>query len=329
MRKPKYVALYLLLATGAAVQAAWAHPKNFMGVSTGIARSAIVGSDRAHYGTNRHLWAVNGGVRSYPLSADGRPSTIADSVLFGGLQSPISIGFDGAGFLYVTDSPYVKVYAPHAIGQTPPVRVINVAGSEWIAVDPAGYVYVTSGYGAIDVFAPGAGTSSLPINVIPVPPSQLFFTLTLDNQGHLYAADLTLNIFEYDDPIHEQIPDRTFQRSATLAWPIAFDTDDNRLYFRVQPPNFYPWTQGEYGALAPDFQPLPKRGNFWLFATDDCVAGGSNGTVENGLAVNRNYLMFSCDVIPGGLFVYHNDPGRQAQRVETIKGGPSGLILGP
>ena len=280
-----------------------------------------------------HLWAVSGGVRSYPLDPDGLPSTVADTILLGGLEEPFDLGFDGAGYLYVTDGQFgvreVKVYAPHSIGNAQPVRTIPVPQQpEWIAVDPTGYVYVTAAYQAIDVFAPGAGPSSQPINVIPVPPSQLFFGLRLDQLGHLYVTDYSRWLWEYDDPIHEQAPDHSFQRPAYFAWPITFDTDDNRVYFRVAPPDFNPWNDSDYAALGPDLQPLPQRGNLWIFSSKVCMGSSSPGGSEPGVAVNTNYLMFACND-SGQIFVYHNHPGRQEKPVEIIDAYAVGIIFGP
>ena len=299
-----------------------------------ILRAKHVDKSRETFG---RLYVAGGifsrsGIVAFPLNARGLPYTTPDFQLVGGLKSPSSLAFDGQGYMYVSDDAYVKVYAPGARGQDQPVRAINVNGPQWVAVDNAGYVYVVSGFTTIDVFAPGAGPSSQPINTITVGGNNFVFGLAASPGGTVYAAGFPYPIiYEYNDPVHEQTPDRTFTRPVPdFSWPIGFDATQNRLYFREGVYFYDPWYEGEYGATNPDFSPISpsERAAPFIFQSNDCVDQGSSGTVESGVAANANYLMYSCDAGAGGVLVYKNAPGRH-KLIERLNGYANGIVIGP
>ena len=294
--------------------------------------AAAARQPQAHH-AHGHLYVTSfyggtTGILRFPLDADGLPARQPDGML-SGLSEPLSVGFDGEGFMYVADSPQVKVYAPGATGNAHPVRVINLAGPEFLAVDAAGFVYVTSGYTTIDVFAPGVGPSSAPINTIPIN-NDIILDMSPDSAGELFAADDCNKIYLFKRPTYEQTPDITFP-GGCWATPIAVDLDQSLLYFR-QSGFGKPLSASEYRALNLDFTPVKKHTNDMTYNATDCWSGGSNGTPEDGLAVNKNYYMFSCDLPSGGVFVYRNVPGRQ-KMIEKLApsgmGAPAGIHLGP
>ena len=236
--------------------------------------------------------------------------------------------------MYVADGLFVKVYAPGASGDDPPVRSISVPDQpEWLAVDAAGYVYVTAGFKHIEVFAPGAGPSSPPVNTIVRPGSDFFMGVAVDASGTLYATGFARDVYVYNDPIHEAQPDRTFDRGRSAGGgPIAVDAEQNRFYYREYAALYDPWQAAAFGALNPGLTPIPgSRGDEWIFFSDKCYSRGSSGTMIAGLAINTNYLMFSC-AETSSVLVYNNLPGRQRKVLESLTATGFGLgemALGP
>ena len=281
-----------------------------------------------------HLYAVSdnngkGGVVAFPFDVNGLPGTSPSGTLAGGLVEPISLGFDGAGYMYVSDGS-VKVYAPGASGNDQPVRSISVPAEPfWLAVDASGYVYVVAGFTSIEVFAPGAGPSSSPINTIPIS-SDYLMGLAIDAAGTIYAPGL-FGIYIYKDPQHEQGPDRTLHIPEQNVGPVAVDNEQGRFYYRQEATIYDPWQAGEFGALNVNLSPIRiPRASEWVFQSNKCYDGGSSGTLIGGLAVNTNYLMYTC-LPTSSVLVYNNAPGRQRRFVESLSVNLTltGMAIGP
>jgi hypothetical protein len=310
----------VLLICGASRQSNAQYPQSPSGlVHAGVSKAEAKHDSMPGFG---HLYVVRSRVYSYRLSQDGLPEGTPDGALD---IEPWSIGFDAAGYLYATDSGSVQVYAPHAQGAAQPIRSFAVKGAEFLAVDAAGYVYVTSGYTSIEVFAPGANQSSTPINTITFDPTDYIMNLAVDALGRLYAYGGD-TIYTFDDPIHESTPDGRFGSYGDVTPLLTIDVQDNRLYFRYER-GANPWSSAQFRSL--DLGGATPRASQWYFASDKCYNDeGSSGTFMGGLAVDENYLMFSCDTDNEGTLVYRNISGRQSRPVERLPGAGA-LVFGP
>jgi hypothetical protein len=284
-----------------------------------------------------HLYeAVGGSVVSYPLAADGLPATTPDWRLNGGLRKAWAIAFDGAGNLYVSDASLnqVRVYARGASADDPPARIIPLPGPGCaMAVNKAGYVFTTFsvdgiGCSMVSIYAPVMGP--LPSAWVPQPIHTITITdpvvvdLITDSRGRLYVAPIGADIFVYNDPVNEwQSPNKDLvkQRGEVgILDPIAIGEHDRDIYFQVIRYLRNGWSGGNHAKRSL----TTKRPDRWS-PTRECNEGGAYG-LEYSLAVNQNYLMFTCMFSPG-LLVYHNTPGRQ-DLVEALPAG-IGILLWP
>jgi len=287
-----------------------------------------------------HLYEAQGGsVVAYPLAADGLPATTPDWRLNGGLRGAWAIAFDGAGNIYVSDAALdqVRVYARGASADDLPVRIIPLPGPGCaLAVNKAGWVFTTVDAdfyicsAMVSIYAPVMAPLlpeawvPQPVHTMTVPGPGGVEDLITDSRDRLYVAPLGANIFVYNDPVNEwQYPnkDLVMQRGEEgLLAPIALGEDDRDIYFQVIRYLRHGWSGGNHVKRSL----TSKRPDQWS-PTRECNGGGEYG-LEYSLAVNQNYLMFTCWSEPG-LLVYHNTPGRQ-DLVEALPGG-IGLLLWP
>jgi hypothetical protein len=148
---------------------------------------------------------------AYALDQNGLPATTPDWELTGGLRGAISLGFDGAGYLYVSDADQaqVRVYAPGASGSDMPVRIIPLPGSGcYLSVNPAGYLFVAYDFwnawactSPILIYPPGAnGAAARPIHALT--PNDFVFNSAFDLDGRLYIYGGRSALDVYNDPIH-------------------------------------------------------------------------------------------------------------------------------
>jgi hypothetical protein len=203
-----------------------------------------------------------------------------------------------------------------------------------MAVNKAGYVFTTYAVNGVtcsatlSIYAPVMGPRPSawvpqPIHTITVPAIDVVDLIT-DSRGRLYAAPFTTNIYVYNDPVNGwQSPneDLVAQRGeGDILEPIAIGGGDRDIY--VQAMRYLPhgWSGGNHVKRS-----LSSKSRDRWSPTRDCSEDGAYG-LEYSLAVNQNYLMFTCMFSPG-LLVYHNSPGRQ-DLVEALPGGV-GLLLWP
>src|ERR1700722_9038037 len=113
------------------VFALWFGPNLALGKSS---RESLVDIKGRAAAQATHLYEALGQyIVAYPLSKDGFPVRSPDWGLRGGLRGAIWVGFDGAGYLYVSDAVLnqVRIYAPGASGDAEPVRVIPLPARGW------------------------------------------------------------------------------------------------------------------------------------------------------------------------------------------------------
>jgi hypothetical protein len=286
-----------------------------------------------------HLYIAGGifgtpGVYRFPVT-NGLPATTPDAVLTGDLSGPSSVGFDGAGYMYVADAGVhvyggVKVYAPGSTGNAQPVRVITSYTQQfvWLAVNKAGYLFVTADYNSIYVYPPGANGAAPPLRVI-TPPKEIW-DLLVDSTGRLYANLSVEAVYVYNDPIfHWQSPDRIITTRGSeegyMRYPMALDEGRKLLYLTLRDSDApYQWQAGDHAARYLGNRNRRDR----ISLTKDCYG---NPGEEYGMAEDHRYLMFSCLNLEATL-VYHNAPGKQ-RLVEAIHPtgltNPEGMIFGP
>jgi hypothetical protein len=163
-----------------------------------------------------------------------------------------------------------------------------------------------------------------PIQTLTIPSFPTIFDLITDKQGRLYIAPIGTDIYIYNDPVNEwQSPNEDMVaqgREYTIYEPIALNEDDSYLYMQTLIITRGPEDGADHAARSLLAQKPDK-----ISLSSACNDDGYQG-LEYSLAVNRNYLMFTCWDYPA-LFVLHNRPGRQ-KAVETLQGG-NGLLLWP
>jgi hypothetical protein len=279
--------------------------------------------------------AQGGSVVAYPLAEDGLPAKTPDWRLNGGLRDAYAIGFDGAGNLYVSDFllNQVRIYAWGASADDLPVRTIPLPGPGCtMAVNKAGYVFVTVSIGigcgsTVYIYAPVTGPLPQawvpqPIHTITNTKYAFFDDLVIDSRGRLYAAPVSTDIYVYNDPVNEwQSPNEDLVKQHPeydIYAPIAVGQEDGDLYMQTAVLRQRGWEGHAKRSLS------VKRPDVLSFSRE-CNGSGSFG-IENSLAVNQNYLMYTCWSEPG-LFVYRNLPGHQ-DLVEALPGGV-GVLLWP
>jgi hypothetical protein len=296
---------------------------------------------RATHDATTHLYEARGSnIVAYPLNGDGLPSATPDWQLTGGLEGGSWLGIDGAGYIYVSDGnlDQVRVYAPGASGAAPPVAVIPVPGSSCaIAVNRAGYVFLTLDEGggfcfpSIAVYAPvvvGAPNAWLPepIHTIAPDTGAAIEDMVVDGSGRLHIAAGT-HVFVYDDPVDAwQSPSRVLHNQPTedsIMAPIAVEPETQNLYLStfINSVEGTPWGAADFGMRS-----LANTVPDVLTETRRCDSASYGAGLEYSLAVDRRYLMFTCQS-PHYLMVYHNRSGRQ-HLVETLPAG-AGLLLWP
>lgn len=255
----------------------------------------------------------------------------------GGLRSAVWVGFDGSGYIYVSDAglDQVRVYAPGASGDAAPVRIIPLTGPGCaLSVDKAGYVFATVLVDGFDcgarvmVYAPGAGlgpTVTLPIHTIVTTANEYLSDIVIDGAGELYI-ETAGEVWYYEDPINRwQSPTRIIHAESFAEYalypPIATEASTGDLYFQAIAIN-YPrfWWLADHASRS-FTTTSPDR----LSVSRECSENGGFG-FEYALAVNKHYLMFTCEG-NGELLVYRNRSGAQ-RAVERLPGG-RGLLLWP
>jgi len=83
-------------------------------------------------------------VQAFALDSNGLPATQPDRQLYGGFSAAFSIALDAAGYIYVADyGGSVKVFAPGSSGNATPLYVIPMIAPTWVALNKAGYLFVT------------------------------------------------------------------------------------------------------------------------------------------------------------------------------------------
>jgi hypothetical protein len=320
-----------------------------IGLSPGTAAgsaSRSLGVSLATYATSQatHLYEAQGGrVVAYPLNKDGLPARDPDWNLTGGLRGAVWIGFDGAGYLYVSDSVLnqVRIYAPGSSGDATPVQLLQLpnggpkdSGGCAMAVNKAGYIFETvlvDGFSCsttILVYAPVTpqpGTwLSQPIHTISVPATPYVEGLAVDAAGRLYVTP-EAKIYLYNDPVNEwQSPNQTIVARGiehTTFAPSAIEAQSGDLYFQTQLRCCRPWQNVAVHAARSLTGVAPDRESESL----TCNTSEEFG-LEYSMAVNTNYLMFTCED-PNALLVYRNRPGHQ-RLVESLPSG-YGLLLWP
>jgi hypothetical protein len=257
--------------------------------------------------------------------------------LNGGLRGAWAIAFDGAGNMYVSDAVLnqVRVYARGASADDLPARIIPLPGPGCaMAVNKAGYVFTTfetdglDCSSAVSIYAPVMGPLPSawvpqPIHIISVPDTGVVDLIT-DSRGRLYVAPYTTNIYVYNDPVNEwQSPDEDLvahRGEGDILEPIAIGGGDRDIYMQAMRYLPHGWSGGNHAKRSLS----TKRPDRWS-PTRECNGDGQFG-IEYSLAVNQNYLMFTCWSEPG-LLVYHNTPGRQ-DLVEALPAG-IGILLWP
>ena len=285
-----------------------------------------------------HLYEARGeNVVAYPLNKDGLPARSPDWELSGGLSGAIWVGFDGAGYLYVSDAVLnqVRIYAPGASGDAEPVRVIPLPGSGCaMAVDKSGYVFATVLVNDflcgtnVAVYAPLADSPGasvpVPIQTISMPSQPYLFEMVVDSSGRLYLTG-GRSIYVYNDPVNEwQAPSQTIIPTGaeySIFAPIAVEADNGDVYFQTQLQCCGRWENVDAHAA----RSLSGAGLDRITESLRCSESGEFGS-EYSLAVNQNYLMYTCED-PNALFVAHNRPGHQ-KVVESLPSG-YGLLLWP
>jgi hypothetical protein len=265
-----------------------------------------------------HLYETLGKtIVAYPLNKDGLPETTPDWQLTGGLSNGRWLGFDGAGYIYVSDPNLnqVRIYAPGASGNAQPVSVIPVPGSCAMAVNKAGYIFVTAfldgnGCGAsVAVYAPVIGLPSTwvpqPIHTITTNANPYLEDLVVDEEGRLYIATAT-QIWVFDDPVNDwQTPSRIVRQASYesyIAAPIAIQSGTGFLYFATlrYSDRFTRWSPADFGMRSfantlPDVVTLTKQ----------CREPGTHQEGgEKSLAVNQQYIMFTCQSIARSPFIH-------------------------
>ncbi|GIH34324.1 hypothetical protein [Microbispora amethystogenes] len=175
--------------------------------TAGLAASPTPTASPTPYPTNgpEFVYVANahGPVTAYPTGSTGAVSPVrqlADPGDPNTYWGPWGIAFDISGNAYAQSflsNATTFVYSP---GATTPGRMFRVAGpdSRAVAVDTAGYAYVTTGQAetAISVAAPGARGTAANLYTVPevrrIPLDEGFHpwpgVLTTDTSGHVIAA---------------------------------------------------------------------------------------------------------------------------------------------
>jgi hypothetical protein len=181
----------------------------------------------------------------------------------------------------------------------------------------------------VSIYAPVTGPQfegwvPQPIHTITITAFPTIFDLLADKQGRLYVAPLGTDFYIYNDPVNEwQSPNEDIvaqSREYTIYAPIALNEDDSYLYMQTLIITRGPEDGADHAARSLLVQKSDK-----ISLSSACNEDGYQG-LEYSLAVNRNYLMFTCWLSPT-LFVLHNRPGRQ-KVVETLPAG-IGVLLWP
>jgi hypothetical protein len=222
-----------------------------------LCRSPLIGIKARAAPEATHLYEARGdAVVAYALNKDGLPARSPDWTLTGGLRGAVWIGFDGAGYLYVSDSVLnqVRIYAPSASGDATPVQVLQLpnggpldSGGCAMAVNKAGYIFETvlvDGFSCsttILVYAPvtdqPAAWIPQPIHTISVPATPYVEGLAVDAVGRLYVTP-DAKLYLYNDPVNDwQHPNQTIVAEgiehSTFA-PSAIEAQSGDLYFQTQ-----------------------------------------------------------------------------------------------
>ncbi len=232
------------------------------GASTGLSNPWGVTLDAAGY-----LYVANSNsITVYSPGAGGLPGSSAANIapvrtisgIGTGLNGPIGLALDGAGYLYVSNASAltITVYAPIVGGQpssltayVAPVRqILGVVDPRGVALDPSGTLYVAnamspyrSGGGSIDIYAPSAGgllgtsaASAAALRTINGPGTGLNQPsgLALDGTRNLYVSnDSSITVYApdtggfRDSPKANVAPIRTINGASTRlsnpwGWPL-------------------------------------------------------------------------------------------------------------
>ena len=118
------------------------------------------------------------------------------------------ITLDPQGMLYVGVDDQILVFGPDLDGDLAPVRTIQGASPNALALDKAGYLYVAAVSGSrVDVYAPGASGTAVPVRTIEGPlacspsgclgnkgPVSNSSGLAVSDDGTLYVANASTNL---------------------------------------------------------------------------------------------------------------------------------------
>jgi hypothetical protein len=268
------------------------------------------------------LYAVNGGnssITAYPTAASGNTApviTIAGSNTL--LHTPLGIGFDAQGDMFVTNTsacpPYNDVaiteYAPGANGNVNPIREISGPKTMLntpfgVAVDLSGKIYVADPAVGVLVYAANANGNVAPLFVLdagnpgagPAPSD-----VTFDTSGDLFVVNSlggtqspgTVggpgSIFEYAaNPVAGATPIAEISGTATqLGDPRRATVDaTGNLYVENSSPSYGDFTvyaAGSNGNVAPERTFKPPSA---------ISCGGQTFSAGNGVALDTAGEVYS------------------------------------
>ncbi len=153
-------------------------------------------------GPGRIVYVANAGgamasIQVHNLDSLNPPRTIVGPLT--GLTFPRALALGADGTLYVANdglgsASTVLAFAPNAVSNVPPVRVITLPPEmvtpRGLALDSAGNLYVGANDGGVAVFAPGAGAGSTPVRKLDGVHAEVwnFQGLALDASRQLVTA---------------------------------------------------------------------------------------------------------------------------------------------
>ena len=342
MSGPRRALRAALVSLGSAFSAGCAGIGNVPG-GTPLAVPAIreappVAVQNAHY-----LYAAQGfysssAVYRYRLHADGLPSKKPDGVLKLNFPFPGSIAVGPNGDLYVSSSGggsgcgqtlcFVAVFAPGALGNAKPIRVLYVPQTPvFLAVDQRGYLDVSTHPGwrrpVANVYRPGAQGNDSPIHEIAVPGLNALGA----RRGIVYIQTNAIGVGV------EAVPEHPFNRPPvfyTYGYNYSSNgvaTDATHLYAQ-----FF-WPAGSAYDLATAVYYIDQPGPpIRTIVATGCTVSRNGGALGYGLAIYKKYLFEGCLNAPGGdgaVQVYDSTKSGPQKPIIAVRGGDTGVAIGP